>query len=428
MLFTEDFLYYVWKFRLYERANLLTTNGEVIEVVNAGMQNTNSGPDFQHARIKIGDTVWAGNVEIHVAASDWQRHNHQQDRAYDNVILHVVYRDDVPVKRIDGNDVPTLELENRIPPELYAKYHNLVYGEQKFIPCESAIHTVDNLTMQSWLTRVLVERMEKKSAIVITSLAQNRGDWEETFYQCLAANFGFKVNALPFEMLAKSLPQSILGKHKNNPMQIEALIFGQSGFLSGEMQDVYPDQLKTEYQFMQKKYSLKPLDVYLWKFMRMRPLNFPTVRLAQFAALVIKSNHLLSKILEIREIPELRKLFAEIEVNPYWETHYRFSTEAKPVSKKMGETSINNLLLNTLALFLFTYGKQHNQNYYISRSLKLLEQLPAEQNAIIIDFDVLGVKAKTAFESQALLALKNNYCNYKKCLHCSVGNKLLKLA
>ncbi len=428
MLFTEDFLYYIWKFRLYNRADLLTTNGNAIEVVNAGMQNSNSGPDFQHARIKIGDTVWAGNVEIHVAASDWQRHNHQQDRAYDNVILHVVYRNDFPVKRTDGSDVPTLELENRIPAELYARYHNLVYGEQKIIPCESAIHIVDYLTMQTWLTRVLVERMEKKSAGIVALLAQNRGDWEETFYQHLAANFGFKVNALPFEMLAKSLPQSILGKHKNNPMQIEALIFGQSGFLSGELIDAYPNQLKTEYGFLRNKYNLKPLDVHLWKFLRMRPLSFPTIRLAQFAALIVKSNHLLSKILEIRDIPQLRKLFADIAVNPYWETHYRFDTEAKPVAKTLGENSVNNLMLNTLALFLFTYGKQHNQNYYISRSLKLLEQLPAEQNAITIDFAVLGVRAKTAFESQALLELKTNYCNYKKCLHCSIGNKVLKLA
>ena len=428
MLFTEDFLYYVWKFRLYNRVNLLTTNGEAIVVVNAGMQNTHSGPDFQHARIKIGDTVWAGNVEIHVAGSDWQRHNHQQDRAYDNVILHVVYRDDVPVKRIDGSDVATLELENRIPPELYARYHNLIYGEQRIIPCEASIHIIDSLTMQTWLTRVLVERMEKKSAAVIASLGQNRGDWEETFYQHLAANFGFKVNALPFEMLAKSLPQSILGKHKNNPMQIEALIFGQSGFLIGELQDEYSNKLKAEYQFLQKKYGLKPLDVHLWKFLRMRPLNFPTIRLAQFAALIIRSNHLLSKILEIREITQLQKLFADIEINPYWETHYRFDTEASPLSKTMGANSVNNLLLNTLALFLFTYGKHHNQNYYISRSLKLLEQLPAEQNSIVSDFDMMGVKAKTAFESQALIELKNNYCDYKRCLHCSIGNKVLKLA
>lgn len=427
MLFTEDFLYHVWKFRLYDRDQLRTTTGETIEVINPGIRNTNAGADFQQARIKIGDTLWAGNVEIHVAASDWQKHNHQQDRAYNNVILHVVYRNDLPVETTEGNLLPTLELEHRIPAELYGRYHNLVYGEQKIIPCESAIHTVDSLTMRTWLTRVLVERLEKKSAFVTQTLNQNRGDWEETFYQHLAGSFGFKINSLPFEMLAKSLPQVILGKHKNSALQIEALIFGQAGFLEDDLKDEYPNQLKKEYQFLRKKYGFEPLDKYLWKFLRLRPLNFPTIRLAQFAALISKSNHLFSKVLEISDVKLLRELFTDIAVNPYWETHYRFDAESKPSSKEMGLASIDSLLLNTLALFLFSYGRQRGQEQYVDRSLALLEQLPAEQNSIISNFDDLGVKIKTAFESQALLELKNNYCNYKKCLQCSVGNKILKL-
>ncbi|NCD71297.1 DUF2851 family protein [Mucilaginibacter agri] len=427
MLFTEDFLYHVWKFRLYDRDQLRTTTGETIEVINPGTRNTNAGADFQQARIKIGDTLWAGNVEIHVAASDWQKHNHQQDRAYDNVILHVVYRNDLPVETTEGNLLPTLELEHRIPAELYGRYHSLVYGEQKVIPCESAIHTIDDLTMRTWLTRVLVERLEKKSAFVIQTLNQNRGDWEETFYQHLASSFGFKINSLPFEMLAKSLPQIILSKHKNSMLQIEALIFGQAGFLEDELRDDYPNLLKKEYQFLRKKYGFEPLDKYLWKFLRLRPLNFPTIRLAQFAALISKSNHLFSKVLEISDVKLLRELFTDIPVNAYWETHYRFDVESNPSSKEMGLASIDSLLLNTLALFLFSYGRQRQQEQYVDRSLALLEQLPAEQNSIISNFDDLGVKTKTAFESQALLELKNNYCNYKKCLQCSVGNKILKL-
>jgi hypothetical protein len=427
MLFTEDFLYHVWKFRLYDRNSLQTTTGETIEVINPGMQNTNAGPDFQQARIKIGDTLWAGNVEIHVAASDWQKHNHQIDKAYDNVILHVVYRDDAPVKTTEGNLLPTLELEHRIPAELYSRYHNLVYGDQKIIPCESAIHTVDDLTMRTWLTRVLVERLEKKSAYVAQTLKQNTSDWEETFYQHLASSFGFKINSLPFEMLAKSLPQVILGKHKNSQLQVEALIFGQAGFLEEDFKDEYPNQLKTEYQFLRKKYGFEPVDKYLFKFLRLRPLNFPTIRLAQFAALISKSNHLFSKVLEISDVKQLRKLFTDIEVNPYWETHYRFDVESTPSSKAMGLSSINSLLLNSLALFLFSYGRLLQQDKYVDRSLALLEQLPAEDNSIISSFVELGVKTKTAFETQALLELKNNYCNYKKCLQCSVGNKILKL-
>lgn len=425
MLFTEDFLHYVWKFRLFDKTNLKTVEGESIEIFSAGMHNTHSGPDFHNARIKIGDTTWAGNVEVHVPSSDWRKHNHTNDAAYNNVILHVVYRDDEPVTLPDGRHLPTLELENRIPPDLYNRFHSLVYGNQTIIPCEGSIGHVDDMTIRTWLTRVLIERLEKRAETVIKALNNNRGDWEETFYQFLASNFGFKTNALPFELLAKSLPQNILAKHKNNSMQIEALIFGQAGFLEGNVIDDYPKKLKEEYNFLRKKYSLTPIDNHLWKFMRMRPQNFPTIRLAQFAALIVRSNHLFSKILDIREVKSLRDLFTDIQVNPYWEDHYRFDIPSKPSPKNLGASSIDVLLLNTLAVFLFSYGRHLQLEYYTSRSLKLLENLPAEENNIIADFGVLGVKAKNAFESQAILELKNNYCNFKKCLHCGIGNKIL---
>ncbi len=427
MLFPEDFLHYIWKFRLFDRADLKTNEGEVLEIYSAGMHNSDSGPDFQNARIRIGDTTWAGNVEVHLSSSDWKKHGHTTDNAYENVILHVVYKDDLPLTLPNGRKVPTLELQNRIPDELYGRYHKLIFGNQTVIPCEASIGSVDGLTLYNWLTRVLVERMEKKSAAVISALDLNRGDWEETFYQFLAANFGFKTNAVPFELLAKSLPQNILAKHKNNPTQIEALIFGQAGFLDRDFADEYPQKLKTEYVFLQKKYKLNPVENHLWKFMRLRPANFPTIRLAQFAALIIRSNHLFSKILEIKDVKALQNLFTEVNINPYWENHYRFDTESAPASKKLGAESVNILLLNTLALFLFSYGKHNQIQHYLNRSLALLEILPHETNKIVSDFTNLGVKIKTAFESQALLELKNNYCNYKKCLQCGVGNKILKL-
>jgi hypothetical protein len=427
MLFPEDFLHYVWKFRLFERVGLQTTDGEELEIFSAGMHNSDSGPDFQNARLRIGETVWAGNVEVHISSSDWQKHGHTTDDSYSNVILHVVYKDDKPLVLPNGRHVPTLELHSRIPDDLYNRYNNLVFGNQTIIPCEANIGSVDGLTMQNWLTRVLVERLEKRSAAVIDALNFNRGDWEETFYQFLAANFGFKTNAVPFELLAKSLPQITLAKHKNNPLQIEALIFGQAGFLGGDVKDEYPLKLKSEYEFLQKKYKLTPIENHLWKFMRLRPQNFPTIRLAQFAALVVHANHLFSKVLEIKDVKALRNLFSEIKVNPYWEDHYRFDAESAPSSKNMGPSSIDILLLNTLALFLFSYGKHNQIQHYINRCLKLLEHLPNENNKIITDFVNLGVKITTAFESQALLELKNNYCNYKKCLHCGVGNKILKL-
>ncbi len=428
MLFTEDFLHYVWKFRLFDRVDLKTTTGDAIEVYSAGLHNTDSGPDFHNARLKIGDTTWAGNVELHLSSSDWQKHNHSTDSAYDNVILHVVYRDDAPLILADGRRVPTLELKDRIPADLYNRYHHLVYGNQTIIPCENSIRSVDDFTLRTWFTRILIDRLEKRSEAVNTTLQTNRGDWEETFYQSLAANFGFKTNAMPFELMAKSLPQNILAKHKNNPLQIEALVFGQAGFLNEKFEDVYPQGLKTEYEFLQKKYSLTPIETHLWKFMRMRPQNFPTIRLAQFAALIVNSNHLLSKVLDTRDIAGLRNLFADIKVNPYWEDHYRFDKSSKPSSKNLGAASIDILLLNTLVLFLFSYGKHHQLQHFMDRSLKLLENLPGEQNNIVADFDNLGIKASSAFETQALLELKNYYCNYKKCLQCSVGNKILKLA
>lgn len=428
MLITEDFLHYLWKFRLFERQALQTIGGDEIEIFSAGLHNTHAGPDFQNARIRIGDTTWAGNVELHINASDWNKHNHTTDGAYNNVILHVVYNNDATITPPNGRLIPTFELKDRIPDELYGRYHNLIYGEKTIIPCEASIGKVDEFTLRTWLTRILIERLEKKSAAVLEALKVNNGDWEETFYQFLAANFGFKINALPFELMARSLPQKILAKNKNNPLQIEALIFGQAGMLEDDFEDEYPRQLQQEYNFLRKKYNLTPIEKHLWKFMRLRPQNFPTVRLAQFAALVVNSNHLFSKVIDIRDVKALSDLFTGIKVNPYWDDRYRFDKPAAPSAKNMGEASINILLLNTLALFLFSYGKYHQQQYYIDRSLKLLESLPAEKNHIIDDFAALGVKAGTAFESQALLELRNNYCNFKQCLQCSIGNKILKLS
>jgi len=428
MFFTEDFINYIWKFRLYDRDNLLTTDGEKIEVFSAGLPNTDSGPDFQNARLRIGDTTWAGNVEIHINSSDWHKHKHTNDAAYGNVILHVVYRDDDPIVLPEGRKIPTLELQKRIAPELYQRYHQLAFGNPQFIPCEGNIRFVDELTIRNWLTRVLIDRLEKRALVVNAALEKNKGDWEETFYQFLAANFGFKTNALPFELLAKSLPQLTLAKHKNNPLQIEALIFGQAGMLEDEFNDEYPGKLKAEYQFLQKKYGLQPVAKHLWKFMRMRPTNFPTIRLAQFAALICKANHLFSKIIEIRDVAQLRGLFEQLPVNPYWENHYRFDVASKPLSKSLGQTSTDILLLNSFVLFLFCYGKHNQQEYFINRSLKLLEKIPAEVNHIVTNFDALGIRVNTAFDSQALLELKNSYCSQKKCLQCGVGIKIIKMA
>lgn len=426
MLFTEDFLHYVWKFKLLDFKNLQTAEGEAVEMLSAGTHNYNAGADFQNARIKIGDTVWAGNVEIHVSSADWHRHGHSYDDAYNNVILHVVYRNNQPVILPNGKPLPTIELVNRLPADLYGRYHQMVYGNQQIIPCEASIKTVNGTSVHNWLTRVLVERLERKSVMVIDALKINTGNWEETFYQFLAANFGFKINALPFELMAKSLPQSLLAKNKTNALQIEALIFGQAGFLGDDLTEPYPLKLKAEYDYLRRKYNLVPIEKHLWKFLRLRPSNFPTVRLAQFAGLVTQCNHLFSKILEERTVTGLRKLFSNIVVNAYWDTHYRFGAESKFVIKSFGDASVDLILVNTVALFLFSYGNHHQLTDYVDRSLELLESLPLEQNLVVNNFKALGVKAKTAFESQALFELRQTYCNYKKCLQCGIGNQILK--
>ena len=427
MNFPEDFLHYVWQFRSFDYKDLTVVGGENLNIIHQGFLNKNAGPDFSNAKIKIGETVWAGNVEIHLKSSDWLKHNHQVDQSYDNVILHVVYENDVEIRRTDGSILPVLMLKNRISVELMDRYANLFLTLNDF-PCAPQIQTVDSLIIDSFLSRTLIERFEQKTQTLLETLIQSKGNWDETFYLFLARNFGFKVNALPFELVAKAVPQQIFSKHKNNPQQIEALVFGAAGFLHDQFEEKYPELLKKEFQFLQKKYNIKQVEVTNWKFMRMRPQNFPTIRLAQFAALITKANHLFSKIIEIQDLAELRSLFENLPVNSYWQSHYHFKKTAEGVGIQIGKSSIDNILLNTIALFLFAYGKHTGTQFYISRAIRLLESLVAEKNAITNKFIEAGVKIENAFASQAILQLKRQYCDQKKCLSCGIGIKILKQA
>ena len=425
MNFPEEFMHFIWQFKLFGAQTLRTKTGEIIEVLQQGTLNKNAGPDFSKAKLIIGDTTWVGNVEIHIKSSDWLLHNHQIDSAYENVILHVVFEDDTPIYRKDGTILPVLILKGLFSMQLLNNYGQLITSTNNF-PCEKQIGSVDEFLINGFLSRVLVERLEHKSAEVYDKLAALKGDWDETFYHFMARNFGFKVNAIPMEMLAQSLPQQLFAKHKDNPLQIEALIFGQAGFLNQSFVDEYPNQLKREYLFLQKKYGLKPIDISLWKFMRMRPQNFPTLRLAQFAALIVNSNHLFSKILVMTDYRNSQVLFENLPVNPFWETHYHFNKRAEKVSLQLGKSSIQNIIINTLSLFLFAYGKALNQHNFVTRSFNLLENLPSENNAIIKQYEEAGVVLKSAFNSQAILQLKKKYCNEKKCLTCGIGIKILK--
>ncbi|WP_206082018.1 DUF2851 family protein [Maribellus sediminis] len=419
----EEFLHYIWENRLFHSADLKTDSGEKLVIIDQGKRNIDAGPDFFNAKVKIGETIWAGNIEIHQKASDWQKHGHQKDKAYDNVILHVVEVLDTGVSRTDGNPIPTLQIE--YPEKLAANYQHLL-NAQTWIPCEDQFHKIDPVLLQLGFNRLMIDRLESKTGEILSKLEQNNNDWNETFYQVLARYLGFKVNALPFELLAKSLPISILAKHKNNQFQLEALMFGNSGLLNIQLLgDDYYIRLREEYSFLYKKYKLKPIEGHLWKFLRLRPVNFPTVRIAQLAAIVHGSEALFSKILEVDNLKTLLGLF-KVKASDYWDTHYNFNKSSKrKVTKEVGNTSAQLLIINVVIPFLFVYGERQNKTALKNRALDFLEQLPAEKNSIIEKWSGLGIHARSAFESQALLQLKNNYCETKKCLNCQIGAKLL---
>jgi hypothetical protein len=419
----EEFLQYIWENRLFISQKLKTTEGEQLEILNEGKRNTDSGPDFFNAKIKIGETIWAGNIEIHKNASDWRKHKHHNDKAYDNVILHVIETNDEQVHRSNGELIPGLLLN--YPKQLKINYQNLL-DAKTWIACQPQFHKIDPIILQLGFNRLMIERLENKTQEILSRLQQNNNDWNETFYQMLARMFGFKVNAIPFELLAKSLPIQILAKHKNNLFQLEALLFGNSGLLNNQLLgDDYYLQLREEYSFLYKKYGLKPIEAHLWKFLRLRPVNFPTLRISQMAALIHQSQGLFSKIIETENIDELKQLF-RVKASVYWNEHYNFNKISKnETSKELGETAANILIINVVIPFLFVYGEKQNKHNLKNRALEFLEQLPAENNSIITKWADLGIHPRSAFESQALLQLKNYYCETKKCLNCHIGVKLV---
>ncbi|MEO8795617.1 MAG: DUF2851 family protein [Daejeonella sp.] len=425
MLFPEDFLHYLWKFRLFNQLNLKTSCGQDLQILSTGIHNKDSGPDFENARVKIADQIWAGTVEIHLKSSDWKKHQHQRDKAYENVILHVVYESDDQIYRDDNSLIPELILQDLIPDDAICKYEELMMN-LSWIPCENLLPNVNEVYIDSWLSRMITERLETKSLSINKLLDEYKGSWDDAFYISIARNFGFKTNALPFELLARSLPQQILAKHKNNPFQIESLLFGQAGFLNDHFEDEYPRKLQKEYEFLKLKYSLRPIDKFIWKYMRLRPQNFPCIRIAQFAALISKSSFLFSKTLQLEDVKELRSLFENLEINPYWLDHYYFDKRSNEVSKNLGTDSVNNILINTVAVSMFAFGKQLGIQKYTDNALELLENLPGEINQVLNRFRKTGIKAENSFRSQALMHLKSSYCDHKKCLHCGIGIKLLK--
>ncbi|WP_319591148.1 DUF2851 family protein [uncultured Draconibacterium sp.] len=422
----EEFLQYIWQNRLFTTSQLQTAEGDKLEVIDQGRKNTDSGPDFFNAKIKINDTTWAGNIEIHKSASDWKKHEHTSDKAYDNVVLHVVETNDTTITRSNGEIIPTLVLN--YPEQLKHNYQNLI-NAQTWIACENQFHKVDPIILQLGFNRLMIERLETKTQAIVQQLEQNNNNWEETFFQILARMFGFKVNAVPFELLAKSISIHTLQKHKNSLFQLEALLFGNSGLLNKQLLgDEYYLRLRDEYSFLYKKYNLKGIEGHLWKFMRLRPPNFPTIRISQLAALIYQSEGLFSKILEIESTEALKQLF-KVKASEYWDSHYNFNKSSKNTQpKELGDTAAQILIINVIVPFLFVYGEKQNKHHLKNRALDFLENLPEEKNSIITKWSKLGIQARSAFDSQALLQLKNYYCESKKCLNCQLGVKLVSSA
>lgn len=419
----EDLLHYVWRLKKFVLDDLRTTDGEVISIHQFGHLNTHAGPDFLNARISIGDTEWAGNVEMHLKSSDWIKHKHSEDDAYNNVVLHVVYEEDAPIMRATGEKIPCLELKRRIPKKIQSQYLRLIYNEKR-IPCEGATDEVASFTWKLWLERLAIERLEEKVAPINQGMKLTLNNREEVFYHFVAKNFGVKVNAEPFERLARSISLLILSKHQGNLFQIEALLFGQAGMLNREFVDKYPNELKKEYEFLRAKYNLTPIHFSEWKYLRLRPANFPTIRIAQFSALVFKSQRLFSRILWVKNQKQIEELF-DVGVSEYWKSHYVFDKESSHRNKNIGNGTIRLITINTIVPFLFHYGKEKKEEAFVDKALMLLNSLKAESNQIITMWKDLGIKPDNAAQSQALLQLKNNYCKHKKCLQCMIGNSII---
>jgi Protein of unknown function (DUF2851) len=432
----ENFLHYLWRTRRFNTIMLQTTQGETLEIQDFGEHNSNAGPDFLNATIRLGDIIWVGNIEMHVKSSDWLMHGHQHDEAYKNVILHVVFEDDLnsnslpkdtltqgEIPPLGVRGLPCLELKNRIPEGIYQKYWALLHNET-WIPCQNQFFTASSLTKTMWYDRLLVERLEKKTEAITEALARNKNDWEETFYQFITRNFGVAVNTEPMEWLARSLPHLTLAKHKNNLFQLEALLFGQSGLIEKEFKDEYPNILKKEHAFLSHKHKLKPINGTAWKFSRMRPAAFPTIRLAQLADLVHQSSHLFSKVLDIETITDIENLFS-VKTSPYWTNHYVFDTPSVTTKKTMGKDTIDLIIINTIVPFLFHYGKTRKEDRFKDRAFQFLDDLKPENNSITEGWKNLGEMPKSAFQTQALIHLKKEYCDKKRCLACAIGNTIL---
>lgn len=420
----EDFLHHVWKYKKFELFNLKSTSSKNIEILSFGQHNLNSGPDFFNAKISIDNQVWAGNVEIHLKSSDWYLHNHETDSNYDNVILHVVWEDDAQIFRKDNSVIPTLELKHYILPQTIANYNSLLLRKQNWINCEKDIHEIDAFVLQNWIERLYFERLERKSNEIFKIVEDCNNNWEEVLFKLLSKNFGLKLNGSSFLSVANSVDYSVVRKEQTKLVKLEALLFGQANLLNdSNIQDKYYLQLQKEYDFLTKKYSLKNEGVIPLQFFRLRPPNFPTIRLAQLAQLLNNQHNLFSKLIALKSVNEFYSIF-EVSTSEYWETHYTFGKVSKKRIKNLSKSFIDLLLINTIIPLIFTYSKHQGKDEG-EKLLKLIQEIDSEKNSIIDNFKTIRIQSKSALQSQALLQLYTEYCSKNKCLQCAIGSVLL---
>lgn len=422
----EDFLHYIWKFKKFDLGKAKTVEGLRVTVINGGIANLNSGPDFFNAKLKIGEQTWAGNVEIHLKSSDWYAHGHERDPNYDNVILHVVWKDDIEIFRKDNTPIPTLQLYDLVSEDTMQNYRNLLLApNSRWINCEKQFGDFEDFELNNWLERLYLEKLQNKTLVIKEHLETTGGNWEAVFFRLLSKNFGLKMNGGAFLSMAQNTDFKIIQKLSNSPFTLEALFFGQSGLLDGKREDVYFNELKKEYHYLSRKHKLENIGIERPKYFRLRPDNFPNIRLSQLASLYSKSSQLFTEIIKAESRNELIKKL-QVSTSSYWRTHYNFEKEHAQKTKKLSENFLDLLIINTVVPVRFYY-LQITGTGDTSEILNLVNQINSEKNSIIDKYNLIRRDtAVTALQSQALLHMKENYCDKNACLKCNMGTKLIK--
>ena len=427
MQINEDLIGYLWQFQYFDKEDLHTDEGQALTVLRQGLLNGNAGPDFEGVHIQLDEVLWVGDVELHVRSSDWTKHAHQTDRSYESVVLHVVWENDSPIRRKDGTLLPTLSLCGRVSQAILDRYDYLI-SQPSTIACANLFREVDTFTKLRMLDRVLLERLSQKAERVVQLWKETQYDWEETAYQWLAYYWGGLLNGPPMGRLAKVIPLKILQKHRDNLLQIEALLFGGGGWLAdAPSEEAYCTELAREFRFLSAKYQLadKGIQPHEWKFLRLRPAGFPTVRVAQWAVFCQSLPSFFSTLIEAERPEHLQALFG-VQQSEYWQKHYRFGKEAGAKVPRLGQSMANSLIINGAVPLLFAYGQERGLPALVDKAVRWLETLPAEHNTVTREWSSLDMVVKTAFDSQGLIEWQKAYCGPKRCLSCTVGATLLK--